>query len=104
MTCYEIHTLKEKHSHFTIFYHRSKATLANWSVSGHGYEDRNVTFEVPEGVTIHFYVESGRNLDVQEAIDMWNTIVATKKGTIEIKSEVVFKFHLLKTGRDQIIY
>ena len=41
-------------------------------MSGHGYEDRNVTFEVPEGVTIHFYVKSGRSLDVQEAIDMWN--------------------------------
>ena len=76
-------TLKEKHLHFTIFYHRSKATLANWSVSGHGYEDRNVTFEVPEGVTIHFYVESGRSLDVQQAIDMWNTIVAKEGGTVK---------------------
>ena len=66
-------------------------------MSGHGYEDRNVTFEVPEGVTIHFYVESGMSLDVQQAIDMWNTIVGKKKGTIEIKSDGVFQFYLLKT-------
>ena len=67
-------------------------------MSGHGYEDRNVTFEVPEGVTIHFYVESGGSLDVQQAIDMWNTIVAKKEGTIEIKSDGVFLILFAKDG------
>ena len=59
-------------------------------MSGHRYEDRNVTFEVPEGVTIHFYVYSGMSLPVPQACDMWDSIVANQGGTVEIKSEGVF--------------
>ena len=53
---------------------------SNWTVSAHGYENPNPTadhfFEVPEGVTVHFYVKSGESLSPQVAVPMWEALTA----------------------------
>ena len=56
---------------------------SNWTVSAHGYENPNPTadyyFEVPDGVTVHFYVKSGESLSgPQEAVPMWKALTEAK--------------------------
>ena len=36
----------------------------NYSLSGHGYENSNVSFVLPRGVTLNFYVNYGEILPV----------------------------------------
>ena len=50
--------------------------MAHWTVTGHGYENPDVTFVVPEGVTVNFYVNEGKSLLILDAVLMWRKLRA----------------------------
>ena len=57
--------------------------VENYSVSGHGFENPNVSFIVPKEVTIHFYVKHGEILPVSDAGQMWDSLEKNQANTYE---------------------
>ena len=57
--------------------------IENYSVSGHGSENENVIFTVPQGVSIHFYVKKGEIITVSDAEKMWNDLESTQSQSYE---------------------
>ena len=57
--------------------------IVNYSVSGHGSENEDVSFTVPKGVTVDFYVKYGELLPVADATKMWATLEKTAGDTYE---------------------
>ena len=57
--------------------------IVNYSVSGHGVENEDVSFIVPKGVTVDFYVKYGEILPVADAKTMWATLEKTARDTYE---------------------
>ena len=57
--------------------------IVNYSVSGHGLENEDVSFNVPKGVTVDFYVKYGEILLVDDAEKMWATLEKTAGDTYE---------------------
>ena len=57
--------------------------VEHYSVSGHGSENENISFIVPKGVTIHFYVKHGEILPVSDAGKMWDSLVKNQAKTYE---------------------
>ena len=57
--------------------------IVNYSVSGHGVENEDVSFTVPKGVTVDFYVKYGELLPVADATKMWATLEKTAGDTYE---------------------
>ena len=57
--------------------------IENYSVSGHGAENEDVSFIVPKGVTVDFYVKYGEILLVDDAEKMWASLEKTAGDTYE---------------------
>ena len=57
--------------------------VEHYSVSGHGSENENISFVVPKGVTIHFYVKHGEILPVSDAGQMWASLAKNQAKTYE---------------------
>ena len=57
--------------------------VEHYSVSGHGFENPNVSFIVPKEVTIHFYVKHGEILPVSDAGQMWDSLEKNQAKTYE---------------------
>ena len=57
--------------------------IENYSVSGHGVENEDVSFIVPKGVTVDFYVKYGELLPVADATKMWASLEKTAGDTYE---------------------
>merc|ERR1712086_617146 len=57
--------------------------IVNYSVSGHGVENEDVSFIVPKGVTVDFYVKYGEILPVADATKMWASLEKTAGDTYE---------------------
>ena len=57
--------------------------IVNYSVSGHGVENEDVSFIVPKGVTVDFYVKYGEILLVDDAEKMWASLEKTAGDTYE---------------------
>ena len=50
----------------------------HYTLSGHGWDDtKGGKFVLPEGVTVHFYVDSGETLPVDTAQAMWDKLKAS---------------------------
>ena len=63
----------------------------HYTISGHGSEDVSGSeFTLPEGVTVHFYVESGDILPESTAAYMWTILEKNPEAVLndEVGSEM----------------